>query len=355
MSLTVLSVAFWLTALGPGSVGGAEQILSQIDAVLVRRGYRSLVIAHPESRVSGTLIPTLSIKGPVSDQTWYAAHGAIRRAISYALAHYPVDIVHMHDIHFADCLPPGDVATLVTLHGPANWYKKQAFQLQRRNTFFHCVSRSQRETFPPGIQLLADIENGVASELLVPRPEIRRRDFVAMLGRICPEKGFHLGFGAARRAGSGALLAGRVFPFPEHERYFSEQILPELDSARRYVGAVGSRARRRLLASARCVIVPSLVPETSSLVAREAIASGTPVVAFSRGALPEIVEQGKTGFLIDDESALPDAIRACRWLDPEHCRQAAKRLLTPDRMVDNYIAAYRQILELSCRNFETAS
>ena len=355
MGLTVLSIAFWLTALGPGSVGGAEQILSQIDAALVRRGYRSVVIAHPQSKVSGTLIPTLAINGPVSHETWQAAHDAIRRAISYALARYPVDIVHMHDMHFANFLPPGDVPTLVTLHVPPNWYKEQAFQVERRNTFFHCVSRSQREAFPPGIQLLPDIENGVAGELLVPTPKIRRRDFVAMLGRICPEKGFHLGLRAARLAQTGALLAGRVFPFPEHERYFSEQILPELDSTRRYIGAVGLRARRRLLASARCVIVPSLVPETSSLVAREAIASGTPVLAFSRGALPEIVEQGKTGFLVDDESALPDAIHACRSLDPEHCRQAAKRFLTPDRMVDNYIAAYRRILELSCRNLQAAS
>src|SRR5215469_13640518 len=235
MSLTVLSVAFWLTALGPGSVGGAEQILSQIDAALVRRGYWSLVIAHPDSKVSGTLIPTLSINGPVSHQTWYAAHDAIRRAISYALARYPVDIVHMHDTHFADYLPAGDVPTLVTLHVPPNWYKKQAFEIRRRNTFFHCVSRSQRETFPPGIPLLPDIENGVASELLAPMPKVCKGDFVAMLGRICPEKGFHLGLRAARRARTGALLAGRVFPFPEHERYFSEQILPELDSGRRYI------------------------------------------------------------------------------------------------------------------------
>jgi glycosyltransferase involved in cell wall biosynthesis len=103
------------------------------------------------------------------------------------------------------------------------------------------------------------------------------------------------------------------------------------------------------------VIVPSLVPETSSLVAREALATGTPVVAFSRGALPEIVQQGKTGFLVDDESDLPDAIHACRSLDPEHCRQAAKRFFTCDSMVDNYIATYRRILELSCRNLQAAS
>lgn len=111
MSLTVLSVAFWLNVVGPGSVGGAEQILSQIDEGLERRGHRSLVIARPESRVAGTLIPTLSINDPIAPATWRKAHDATRQAIALALARYPVDIVHFHDMHFANCLPAGDVPT----------------------------------------------------------------------------------------------------------------------------------------------------------------------------------------------------------------------------------------------------
>jgi hypothetical protein len=95
VSLTVLSVAFWLGVVSRESVGGAEQILLQIDEGLVRRGHQSLVIGRPESKIAGTLIPTVSIHGGVSNDAWVIAHGAIRRAIADVLRRYPVDIVHL--------------------------------------------------------------------------------------------------------------------------------------------------------------------------------------------------------------------------------------------------------------------
>ena len=107
-------------------------------------------------------------------------------------------------------------------------------------------------------------------------------------------------------------------------------------------------------ASANCLIVPSLAPETSSLVAREALACGTPVVAFATGALPEVVKDGETGFLVGRPDQLSDAIQACRDLDTEKCRRAAKQRFSPDRMVENYIATYRGILEGACRLSQAA-
>src|SRR5690606_1063450 len=132
---------------------------------------------------------------------------------------------------------------------------------------------------------LPPIENGVPVEALGAR--VRKRGFALALGRICPEKGYHLALEAAHRAGLPLLLAGAVFRYAAHERYFREEIAPRLDSLRRFIGAVPLGRKRRLLAAARCVVVPSLVPETSSLVAMEALASGTPVVAFPVGALAD--------------------------------------------------------------------
>jgi glycosyltransferase involved in cell wall biosynthesis len=348
VSLTVLSVAFWLSVVSPESVGGAEQILLQVDEGLVRRGHNSLVIARPESKIAGRLIPTLAVEERVSDEAWRRAHDSIRRAIGDALRRYPVDIVHLHGIDFADYLPEIDVPVLVTLHLPMRWYKQSALKVSRANTFFHCVSRSQRKDFPNNLKMLPEIENGVSADLLRDRA-MRTGDIAVALGRICPEKGFHLALRACRKSQTRMLLAGKVFPFREHQAYFAEEIMPELDRERRYVGPVGMRGKCRLLSSANCVIVPSLAPETSSLVAREALACGTPVVAFATGALPEVVQDGETGFLVERPDELSDAIQACRHLDREKCRRVAKQRFSPERMLENYVATYRGILEGACR------
>jgi glycosyltransferase involved in cell wall biosynthesis len=343
-----------MASVSPDSSGGAEQVLSEIDRGLTERGHCSLVVACPGSRVSGTLFSTWAVEGPISQKEWINAHGSTRKAMDHALARYPVDLIHMHDLFFADCLPNNDVPVLATLHLPLNWYRGQALYPKRPRTFLHCVSRSQREAGPRNLRLFPEIENGVRTDLLRPFTNMRKKDFIISLGRICPEKGFHFALQAAKKAGVGMVLAGQVFPFPEHQEYFAKQIAPELDLKRRYIGPIGLKTKRRLLASAQCLIVPSLVEETSSLVAREALSCGTPVVAFARGALPEVIEHGKTGFIIGGADELPDAICACASLDPSECRRAAVERFSAEKMVDAYIRSYWAILRESCVLSRTA-
>jgi glycosyltransferase involved in cell wall biosynthesis len=127
----------------------------------------------------------------------------------------------------------------------------------------------------------------------------RKSCFALILGRVCREKGFDDALEASRRADIPLLLAGAVFPYADHQAFFRDHIAPRLDRRRRWIGAVAGRSKQRLLAKARCLLVPSKVPETSSLVAMEALAAGTPVVAYRTGALPEIVEDGRTGLLVE--------------------------------------------------------
>lgn len=341
LSLTVLSVAYPFAPVGPDAAGGAEQVLGQLDAALVKGGHGSIVVANAASKVRGTLVPTKTLPGPITHEQRHSAWAEHRRNLLRALAEYHVDVVHMHGIDFHHYLPlPGPAPVLATLHLPPSWYGAEAFE-RRPGVHLHCVSASQRRACPPGTQLLPDIENGVPVRALACR--CRKRRFALALGRICPEKNLHVALDAGRRAGVPVLLGGHVFAYETHERYFREQVAPRLDRERRFIGPLAFGRKRRLLAAARCVLLPTLAPETSSLVAMEALACGTPVVAFPSGALADIVEHGVTGFHVRDEREMADAIEACGRIDPERCRAAARERFPAESMLEKYFDVYRRL------------
>lgn len=341
MTKTVLNVAFPLAPVGPDAVGGAEQVLTHLDAALVRSGHRSIVIARQGSSVSGTLVATPAHEGEYDEETKGIAQTQHREAIIEVLDRWSVDVVHLHGLDFIHYLPPPGVPVLVTLHLPLSWYPEEVFRLDRPDTYVHCVSRSQREACLNGIRLLPEIENGVDVDALAVRHA--KRGFVLSLGRICREKGFHVALDAARRANVPMVLAGEIFPYAYHRQAFEEEIVPRLDRYRICIGPVGFDKKRRLLTAARCLLVPSLAPETSSLVAMEALACGTPVVAFASGALPEIIEHGRTGFIVDTMDEMAEAIHATAALDPEICRAAARERFSLERMTTRYLDTYERL------------
>jgi glycosyltransferase involved in cell wall biosynthesis len=343
MRITVLNVAYPLAPVSQDTAGGAEQVLAALDRALVSAGHRSFVIACEGSQIAGTLIATPRLPPPFDNEVKTAAWRNHAVALEQALRRVPVDIVHMHGLDFHAYLPPPGVPTLVTLHLPLDWYAPGALRPSRRNTFFHCVSRFQHRTASGKIPLLPPIENGVAVEAL--RTRRRKRNFALFIGRICPEKGVHLAIEAAKRADIPLITAGEVFPYGSHIAYFEERIKPHLSKRCRFIGPIGFRRKKLLLGMARCVLVPSLVDETSSLVAREALAAGTPVVAFARGALADTVENGMTGVLVDTVEEMSLAIHRVSELDPELCRKEARRRFPLGRMVERYFELYRELVE----------
>jgi glycosyltransferase involved in cell wall biosynthesis len=335
--LTVLQVAFPLAPVHEAAVGGAEQVVHLLDAALSREGHRSIVVACAGSRVVGELVATPAPPRALGEAEKQAAWAQHRAAIELVLARRRVDLVHLHGIDFHRYLPPPDQPALATLHLPLDWYPPAIFALGIR---LNCVSLRQREAGGAAARALPIVPNGIALDAFIPA---RKRRYVVALGRICPEKGFHLALDAAREAGMPLALAGRLYPYAAHQRYFANEIAPRLDRRRRFLGPLEPRERRRLLAGARCLLVTSQVAETSSLVAMEALASGTPVVAFRRGALPDIVEHGRTGFLVDDAAQLAGAIEACAGLAPEECRAVAEARFSATRMARDYLRLYAEI------------
>ncbi|SEQ38096.1 Glycosyltransferase involved in cell wall bisynthesis [Faunimonas pinastri] len=343
MSLTVLSVAYPLAPVGPDAVGGSEQVLHALDEALVAAGHRSIVVAVDGSEVAGTLVSVPRRQGPLSNEVREACWPAHRAAIAEALDRFPVDVIHMHGLDFWGYLPPAGLPVLATLHLPISWYPEGSLTPDRPDTWLHCVSHAQHDDCTAAVSLLDPIENGVPVEALTAWHA--KRGFALVLGRVCPEKGLHLAIDAARQADMSLLIAGEVFPYAEHERYFTEEIVPRLDRRRRFIGPIGFARKRRLLTAAQCLVVPSLVDETSSLVAREAAACGTPVVAFRKGALPKTVEHGRTGFIVDDLDEMAAAMRAAAELSPSVCRETARHRFSNEQMIGRYFEVYQRLAE----------
>jgi glycosyltransferase involved in cell wall biosynthesis len=350
--LTVLSVAYPLSPVRPDTSGGAEQVLAMLDEALVREGHCSIVIASEGSRVAGTLVATPRPGSVLDQDALLRAQERHYAAVRATAERGRVDLVHMHGQDFQAYLPPTGTPVLVTLHVPREWYGPQPFDVARPGTFFNCVSESQRAQWTEGGPAMLDtIENGVPVDRY--RTHVHKRDFVLALGRIAPEKGTHIALAAAELAGAPLIIAGEVYRYPEHERYFREKILPRLSgTGATLAGPVGFDRKRRLIAAARCVLIPSQAPETSSLVAMEALACGTPVIAYPAGALAGIVEHERTGFLVRTPGEMAFAIRAVDRIDPAVCRAAARRRFSAARMVERYFDVYRQLAQ---KRFRVAS
>jgi glycosyltransferase involved in cell wall biosynthesis len=215
----------------------------------------------------------------------------------------------------------------------------------------NCVSSSQQKACPSQRMLLPIITNGVDIARLngvdiarLGTVKWTKRNYVLALGRICPEKAFHVALDAAKRADVDFVLAGEVAPYADHKRYFRTMIAPRLDQRRQFIGSANFETKRRLLGEAKCLLVTSEVQETSSLVAMEALALGTPVIAFPTGALLEIVEHGRTGFLAADVQKMAKAIGTVDRLDPETCRNAARRHFSAEKMIKGYTNAYHRVM-----------
>jgi glycosyltransferase involved in cell wall biosynthesis len=341
MRLTILNVAYIFAPVGPDTAGGAEQVLSVLDRALVAEGHRSLVVACAGSNTAGELLDAAPLPAEFTEDQRRRAQKRHRQRIEQALRQWPIDVVHYHGYDFIEYLPPSRIPTLVTLHLPIDHYLPQALSECRPWRYFNCVSASQRRTFPANEAMLPEIPNGVPVGELQGRHA--KREFALALGRICPEKGFHHALDAAALARMPLLIAGRVFPYPEHEQYFADEIEPRLGPQARFLGNLDFARKRRFLTAARCLLMPSLIAETSSLVAMEAIACGTPVVAFPVGALPDLIEPGITGFLVRDTQQMAEAIQASGSIDREHCREIARQRFSPKRMVEGYFEYYRQL------------
>jgi glycosyltransferase involved in cell wall biosynthesis len=335
LAMTIVSVSYPLFPVTPDSAGGAEQVLYLLDRQIVDAGHTSIVIAARGSKVSGTLYETPAADGLIDDAVKSSAIATHRKAIAQVLREHAVDLIHFHGLDFQHyLLPELSVPAIATIHLPLDWYPSSPLQSA---VFPVCVSHAQAGD--SGCRVIA---NGIDTARF---QFVREADgYLLWLGRICPEKGTDIAICVAQACGKRLVIAGPVHPFEWHRNYFESGVAPFLRDGVEYVGAVGGSKKEELLAGATALLIPSLAAETSSLIAMEALSSGTPVIAFGNGALPEVVENGLTGYIVQSEQEMAEAVHDVSQISRETCRAEAIRRFDFRRMGEQYLSLYAERL-----------
>lgn len=312
---------------------------------LSERGHDVTLVAAGEDRTNATFAPTFpSPPDGLGGPDTMAIELVHAQRTSERLRAGDYDVVHDHSAVGPLFAPHRDCPTVVTVHGPVQGWMKQVYR-SLRSVYLVAISNAQRATSPE-LPWIATVYNGidVASFPLVEEKE----DYLVFLGRMNPEKGVAEAIEVARRIGRKLLIAAKCDEEAE-ERYFEEWVRPNLGDHAVFVGDVDGRQKRELLGRAAALLFPIRWEEPFGLVMIEAMASGTPVLATRRGSVPEVVDDGVTGFVCDDLDAMVDVFPGVASLTPARIRERAFDRFDGSRMTDGYEAAYRATIEASHR------
>jgi len=255
------------------------------------------------------------------------------------------DVVHDHTVmgpFYAERYPGLPVVT--TIHGPFNDELTDLYQVLAPRVPIVAISNAQRRS-APDIPIAKVIHHGLDASAF-PMGDgsgDEDGDFLLFLGRMAPDKGAHRAIKIARKAGVRVLLAAKMREAWERN-YFDEQVAPLLGPDAVYLGEVPHERKLELLAQARALLFPIRWNEPFGMVMLESMACGTPVLGFPEGAVPEVVEDGKTGFVCNDAQAMVDAIARVDELSRADCRAAVEGYFSTRRMVADHVELYQQLM-----------
>ena len=335
--MRIAQVAPLYESVPPGLYGGTERIVSYLTEELVRQGHDVTLFASGDSRTRARLIPMrarasrldASCRDPLSAHL-VMLERVFARQQAFDLIHYHVDY-----LHFA-LSRRGTTPHVTTLHGRLDLPDLQAVYDEFPEMPVVSISRAQQAPLPQA-NWLGVVHHGLPRDLHAFSP--RGRGYFAFLGRVSPEKRLDRAIEIATRIGKPLKVAAKVDP---HDReYFEEQIKWRLASPLvEFMGEIDDRAKSRLLGGADALLFPIDWPEPFGLVIIEAMACGTPVIAFRRGSVPEIVENGVTGFVVDDVEDAVDAAALVGAIDRRQCREVFEQRFSAERMATDYLELY---------------
>jgi glycosyltransferase involved in cell wall biosynthesis len=323
--------------------GGTERVVSCLTEELVRQGHEVTLFASGDSRTEARLVPACP-KALWRDERCRETlpqHVRLMELVFRDVSRF--DVIHFHTdyLHFP-LLRRHPCASVTTLHGRLNVHDVGALIEEYGDVPLVSISDDQRRPVP-WANWQGTVYHGLPRELHTFHD--RPGDYLAFLGRTSPEKGLDRAVAIAQGAGLKLKVAAKVYP--EDRAYFAQTIEPLFRAAGplvEFVGEVGGKAKDEFLGNARALLFPIDWPEPFGLVMIEAMACGTPVIAWLNGSVPEVIDEGVTGFIVDSVEEAVRAVGRVTQLSRLTCREVFERRFEAGRMARNYLEIYRQLV-----------
>ena len=336
--VAMLSPVAWRTP--PRQYGAWETVASNITEGLVARGWDVTLFASGDS-VTRARLHAVVDRGYEEDSSAdpkVAEYLHISEAFEHAAE---FDLIHSHyDFMALSYSRLVRTPVLTTIHGFSSPKIMPVYQ-KYRDGYFVSISDSDRA---PGLNYLATVYNGIDLSLY-PLQQTHGDDLI-FLGRIHPDKGVHLAIEVARRSGLPLRIAGIV----QDKGYFRERVEPHLDDRQiHYIGPLGVRGKNELFARARALLHLNTIPERFGLVLAEANAAGVPVIAMDLGSCREVIEDERTGFLVNTVGEAVQALQRIGEIDRAACHEHVRRCFSTGTMVEAYERVYAKIFELEAK------
>jgi glycosyltransferase involved in cell wall biosynthesis len=347
IEMHIAEIAPLAESVPPSLYGGTERVVSWLTEELVDLGEKVTLFASGGSKTKAELVTVcpkpLRLSRPSIDPI--SALAALLESVASRSGNFDVIHCHLDWIHIPLVRRLGR-PFVTTLHGRLDLPHLNSLVSHFANAPFISISNNQREPLPE-LNWVDTVYHGLPKQLLT--PNLGPGSYLAFLGRFTPEKGPHVAIQLARKAQLPLRIAAKIPRQQTH--YFKEQIEPFLDGDQiEFVGEVNERQKQDFLGNAMAVLFPIDWPEPFGLVMIEAMACGTPVIAWRRGSVPEILEDGVTGFIVENEAEAVDAIDRIPSLDRRRVRAAFERRFTAHHMAESYRRSFRRLLAAGDRN-----
>jgi glycosyltransferase involved in cell wall biosynthesis len=341
-TMHIAQVAPLTEAIPPKLYGGTERVVSWLTEELIALGHEVTLYASGDSVTSAQLEAVwpraLRLDGAVRDPN--ALHMMMLERVYQRAADF--DFLHFHlDYYPFSLFSRQSTPFVTTLHGRLDLPEHQPLFDTFSSVPVVSISNAQRRPLPQA-GWVRTVHHGLPERLLMPKPI--KPSYFAFLGRIAPEKGIDRAISIARHCGVPLKIAAKVDNVDR--KYFDEQIQPMIKPGNvEYIGEINDKEKSEFLSGAIVLLVPIDWPEPFGLVMIEAMACGTPVIAFNRGSVPEVIDDGLTGFIAEDINGAIGAVDRLGQLSREKIRKRFEERFTARRMAQDYLSVYRSLMD----------